>query len=161
MAAADAETTEQVWELAKKISICMLATHDGTQIRARPMGAYVRREDDAVYFLTDARRHKDEEIRANPNVCLAFANASDQKYVSITGRAQVSKDKAKVKELWGTPAKAWWDSPDDPNIRVLTVTPIDAEYWDAPGTVVSYVKMATAAVTGHRPDMGENKKVAM
>lgn len=125
------------------------------------MGAYVRREDDAVYFLTDARRHKDEEIRANPNVCLAFANASDQKYVSITGRAQVSKDKAKVKELWGTPAKAWWDSPDDPNIRVLTVTPIDAEYWDAPGTVVSCVKMATATVTGHRPDMGENKKVAM
>jgi general stress protein 26 len=66
-----------------------------------------------------------------------------------------------VRELWGTPAKAWWDSPDDPNIRVLKVTPKDAEYWDSPGTVVSYVKMAAAAATGTRPDLGENRKVAM
>lgn len=99
MAASDAATTERVWDLAKKIGVCMLTTQDCDQMRARPMGAFIRREDDAVYFLTDARRHKDEEIRANPNVCLAFANTDDQKYVSITGRAQVSNDRTKIKEL--------------------------------------------------------------
>jgi hypothetical protein len=26
---------------------------------------------------------------------------------------------------------------------------------------VAYIKMATAALTGHRPDMGENRKVGM
>ena len=155
------DKTDRAWELMKKIAICMLATHDGDQIRARPMGAYVRREDDAVYFLTDARRHKDDEIRQTPNVCLAFADASGQKYVSVTGHAEVSADRSKIKELWGTPAKAWWDSPDDPNIRVLKVTPNEAEYWDGPGTVVSYIKMAAAAISGTRPDMGENRKVAM
>jgi general stress protein 26 len=158
---AESDNVDRVWELAKKISICMLATRDGEDIRARPMGAYVRREEHAVYFLTDARRHKDEEIKANPNVCLAFADASDQKYVAMTGRAEVSNDRARIRELWSTPAKAWWDSPDDPNIRVLKVTPKDAEYWDSPGTVVSYVKMAAAAATGTRPDLGENRKVAM
>jgi general stress protein 26 len=125
------------------------------------MAAYVRREEHMVYFLTDARRHKDEEIRQSPNVCLAFANASNQKYVSVTGRAEVSNDRARIKELFSTPAKAWWDSPDDPNIRVLKVTPNDAEYWDSPGTVISYIKMAAAAATNTRPDIGENKKVAM
>jgi general stress protein 26 len=92
-------------------------------------------------------------------VCLAFSQG--QKYVSMTGRAMVSSDRAKIKELWGTPAKAWWESQDDPNIRVLQVTPHDAEYWDGPNTVVSYVKMAVAAVTGERPDLGTNRKVAM
>ena len=32
---------------------------------------------------------------------------------------------------------------------------------DAPGKIVSSVKMAVAAATGNRPDMGENRKVAM
>ena len=153
--------SDRVWELMKKISICMLTTRDGDQLRSRPMGAYVRQEDNTVYFLTDVARHKDDEIRQFPNVCLAFADASGQKYVSMTGRAEVSNDRIKIKQLWSTPAKAWWDSPDDPNIRVLKVTPNDAEYWDSPGTVVSYVKMAVAAATGSRPDLGENRKVAM
>jgi general stress protein 26 len=152
---------DRVWELMKKISICMFATWDGRELHARPMGAYVRPEDNAVYFLSDARRHKEQEIEQYSKICLAFADTSGQKYVSLAGHAEVSSDRGKIGELWGTPAKAWWDSPDDPNIRVLKVTPAEAEYWDGPGTTVAYIKMATAALTGHRPDMGENRKVAM
>jgi general stress protein 26 len=125
------------------------------------MGAYVRREDNAVYFLSDAGKHKEAEIEQYSKVCLAFADTSGQKYVSLAGHAEVTNDRAKIRELWGTPAKAWWNSPDDPNIRVLKVTPAEAEYWDAPGATVAYVKMAAAALTGNRPDMGENRKVAM
>jgi general stress protein 26 len=156
-----ADDTSRVWTLMEKISICMLSTRDGEQIRSRPMGAYVRRQENAVYFLTDVRRHKDDEIQKFPNVCLAFADASDQKYVSLTGHAAVSNDRAKIRELFSTPAKAWWDSAEDPNIRVLKVTPNDAEYWDSPGSIVSYIKMAAAAATGTRPDLGDNRKVAM
>ena len=58
-------------------------------------------------------------------------------------------------------ANTWWDSADDSNILVLKITPDDAEFWDSPGTVISYVKMAAAAVTGTRPDIGENRKVSM
>ena len=159
MAATADNDADRVWQLMQQISICMLTTHDGEKIRSRPMGAYARQEDDAIYFLSDARRHKDEEIRDNPNVCLAFADG--HKFVSVTGRAVVSRDKSKIKELWGTPAKAWWDSPDDPNIRLLTVKPDDAEFWEGPGKVVATIKMMAAAATKSRPDLGENRKVAM
>ncbi|MEH2481463.1 hypothetical protein V1282_004820 [Nitrobacteraceae bacterium AZCC 2146] len=37
----------------------------------------------------------------------------------------------------------------------------DAEFWDSPGMVISYVKMAAAAITGTRPDIGINRKVAI
>jgi general stress protein 26 len=152
---------DRAWELMDKIGFAMLVTHDGNKLRARPMRAFLEREANAVYFLTDARRHKDEEIARNPGVNLSFANASNQKYVSVTGTAAVSNDRAKIKQLFSTPAKAWWDSAEDPNIRVLKITPDDAEFWDTPGSVISYVKMATAAVTGSRPEIGDNKKVAL
>lgn len=152
---------ERAWELMQKIGFAMLVTHDGDKLRARPMAAYVDRAADAVYFLSDARKHKDDEIARNPNVNLSFADAGQQKYVSVTGTASVSNDRARIKQLFTTAAKAWWDSAEDPNIRVLTFKPDDAEFWDSPGTVISYVKMATAAVTGSRPDLGTNRKVAI
>lgn len=149
----------RVWKLMDKIGFCMLSTHDGEDIRARPMAAYVERGEHCIYFLTDAASHKDEDIARNPNVNLSFADADDQKYVSLTGRAEVSDDREKIRELWSTPAKAWWENADDPAIRVLKVTPKDAQYWDSPGTVASYVKMLAAAVSDTRPAVGDNAKV--
>jgi general stress protein 26 len=161
MANNTAADIDRAWNLMDKIGFAMLVTPDGGNLRARPMRAFVAREDNAIYMLTDARRHKDEEIARDPGINLSFADAGDQKYVSVTGTAAVSNDRAKIKELFSTPAKAWWDSADDPNIRVLKVSPHDAEFWDTPGSVISYVKMAAAAMTGTRPDIGTNRKVAI
>jgi len=158
---ADNDHVDHVWALMEKIGFCMLATRDGEDIRSRPMAAQMARDEHAIYFLTDAESHKDEEIKRNPNVALAFADAGSQKYVSVSGQATVSNDRAKIKELFSTPAKAWWDNADDPSIRVLKITPKDAQYWDSPGTAVSYVKMIAAAVSGAKPDMGDNAKVRL
>ncbi|MBY0382604.1 MAG: pyridoxamine 5'-phosphate oxidase family protein [Xanthobacteraceae bacterium] len=152
---------EKAWHMMEKIGFAMLVTRDGDKLRARPMAAVVAPDENRIYFLTDARRHKDEEIAAHPQVNLAFANASDQKYVSVSGTAVVSNDRSKIRQLFSTSAKAWWDSADDPNIRVLNVTPEEAEYWDSPGAVVSYIKMAAAAVSGNRPAIGDNRKTAL
>ncbi len=154
---------QHVWELVQKIRFCMLVTHDrkAGEMRARPMSAAVNPDDEAIYFLTDLRQLKDDEIEADPNVCLTFADTSGQKYVSITGIATLANDREKIAELWSAAALAWWDSKDDPNIRVLRVMPTQAEYWDGPGSIVTLVKMLTAAVTGGRPELGENRKVTL
>lgn len=157
----DHDELNKVWDLAEKIGFCMLTTQSGSDLRARPMSAYAERVDNAFYFLTDIDSHKDDEIVHNPAVCLAFADSKGQKYVSISGIAEVQNDREKIRDLWATPAKAWWDSSEDPSIRVLKVTPTFAEYWDSPGTIVSYFKMAAAAVSSSSPDMGENAKVQM
>ena len=131
---------DRVWKLIEKIGFCMLSTHDGEDIRARPMAAHIDRDEHAIYFLTDRDSHKDEDIERNPNVGLAFANTGGQKYVSLTGHAALSNDRQKIRELWSTPAKAWWDSP---------------------GTVVSYVKMLAAVMTDSRPAVGDSAKVKL
>lgn len=161
MANDNAGDVNHAWDLMKKIGFAMMVTRDGDKMRARPMAAHIDRDANAIYFLSDERRHKDEQIKQDPNMNLSFADASDQKYVSVSGTAIVSNDRAKIRDLFNTPAKAWWDSAEDPNIRVLKFTPDDAEFWDSPGTVISYVKMAAAAATGTRPDLGTNRKVAI
>lgn len=152
---------DRVWSLMEKIRFCMFTTLDGQDIRSRPMAAHVERDEHAIYFLTDVADHKDDEVEEEPHVGLAFADASAQKYVSVSATARVSNDRAKIRELFSTPAKAWWESADDPSIRVLKVTPKDAQYWDSPGTVVSYVKMLAAVVGGTKPDMGDSAKVRL
>ncbi len=156
-----AHEAKHVWELVEKIGICMLANWDGQELRSRPMSAHAKSDENAIYFLTDVRHHSDADIQRYPKICLSFGDTGDQKYVSLSGEAEISNDRALARELWSVFAKAWWDSPEDANIRVLKFTPDEAQYWDAPGTTVSYVKMIAAAATGHRPDMGENRKVAM
>jgi general stress protein 26 len=155
------DETARVWELIDRIGFCMLSTLDGEEIRSRPMAAHAVAHENAVYFLTDADSAKDEEVEARPQVNLAFADAGSHSYVSVTGRATVSNDRDKIRELFSTPAKAWWDSPEDPSIRVLKVTPRDAQYWDGPGRVRALIRMLAAAVSDKRPDMGDNAKVEM
>ena len=161
MSSDNAHNVDRAWELMKKIGFAMLVTRDGDKLRSRPMSAYPEREENAVYFLTDARHHRDDEVARDASVNLSFADTGSQKYISVTGSATLSNDRSKIKELFSTAAKAWWNSADDPNIRVLKVTPDDAEFWDTPGSVISYAKMAAAAVTGTRPKIGDNRKVEM
>ena len=151
----------RAWELMEKIRTCMLVTWDGQAQRARPMSAIAKREEHTVYFLTDARADLAAQMERFPTVTLAFSEPASEKYVTTSGHGEVSNDRAKIKELWSPYAKAWFDSADDPNIRVLKVTPQDAEFWDMPGRLVSSVKMLTAAATNTRPDLGEVQKVRL
>jgi general stress protein 26 len=154
---------DEVWNLADKIKACMLVTISGREMRARPMHALSDREAECLWFITDQRGAKDDEIKAAPNVCLAFADINSNSYLSITGHAEVLRDVAKATALWSTEAQAWWpEGPTDPDVRVLRVNPENAEYWDARGnSILVALKLAAARVSGHPPDLGENRKVQM
>jgi general stress protein 26 len=139
----------------------MFATHDGERIRARPLSARVHREEDAIYFLVDAHGEKNAQIEASPLVTLTFADPAAHHYVTISGRASVSNDRAKISELWTKFDRAWWDDENDPDIRLLTVWPEEAELWDSPNRIVAAAVMLTAAVTGAKPPFGDNAKVTL
>ena len=89
--------TDRVWELMGKVGICMLVSWDGDELQARPMGAYVRPDEHAVFFLGDARHQKEDDIKRYSKVCLAFSDISAQNYVSVAGNADVLVDRAKIR----------------------------------------------------------------
>lgn len=155
------EARERIWELAEKIDICMFTTWDGERQRSRPLSARVKSEEHAVYFLVDVSGEKNAEIEKFPWVSCAWADNSNWKYAVIEGKAKLSNDRAKIKDLWGDMDRAWWDDENDPSIRLITVTPEDAELWDSPNKLVATAKMAFAAITGAAPKMGDNAEVKL
>ena len=153
------DDTDRVWRLMETTRVCMFSNWDGARIHSRPMGALVRRDEHSIYFFTDERAHKDDEIRRYPRVCLAFADTGSEEYVSISGTAIVSDDRDKIGQLWSAGAKVWWGEPDNPAIRLITVRPEEAEFWDSPGRVISNLKVAFALATGTHLDPGRHKQV--
>ena len=95
------ESREKVAELIKDIQFAMLttATRDG-QLRSRPMTMLDVEFDGDLWFFVGASSPQVAEMRADDQVNLSFANPGDNAYVSLSGTAQISRDRAKIEELW-------------------------------------------------------------
>lgn len=156
-----AEIEARAWELTEKIQFALFSTWTGEKLEQWPLTAHVGKEARAFYFLVDKGAARYNHIETYPDVMLGFSDSPGGKYVVINGKAELSNDRAKIKDLWSPFAKAWWDSADDPAIRLLTVTPYRGEVWDSPNKLVSAAIMLTAAVTGAKPAVGEHGAVRM
>lgn len=156
------EAARKVWNELEGRHACMLIDKDGDRLRARPMSPKAIGDEHAIWFITARDSAKDDEIRRDNQVCVTVSDETSNFYLSVSGRAQIIDDRAKLREIWTKYMEAFFPGgPDDPNAVLIKVTPEAAEYWDGPNAPVSYVKMLAAAVTGGKPDLGENRKVAM
>lgn len=151
---------DRFWHLIESIRFCMLCNWSGTRLHSRPMGAFIRRDERAIYLFADARSQITGQISEYPRVCLAFTGRG-QKYVSISGIAEVNSDLEKIKRLWAMPAKVWWKTSDNPHIRLIKITPLEAEFWDTPGYLMSSLSTLLAFATGGYPKAGDHKKLAL
>jgi len=153
---------QKLREMVKDIDFCMLTTVDeNNDLHSRPMS--LNREVDRagnLWFFTAASSHKVSEVDRIPKCNVSFAKPDDHRYVSISGTAELVRDKQKIKELWKPELKAWFpDGADDPDLALLRVGIEKAEYWDSPGgTVAHVISFVSALVTGEQADWGENKK---
>jgi general stress protein 26 len=154
---------EKLRELVKDIDFCMLTTVDeGGDLRSRPMSSNGDIDPDGdIWFFTSASSHKVSEINQLPKVNVSFADPDNQRYISVSGTAQLVRDRAKIDELWRPEFKIWFpEGKDDPEVALLRVSLEKAEYWDSPSSTISYaLNFVSSLVTGKKPDMGENRKV--
>jgi general stress protein 26 len=152
----------RVWEIIEKVGVGMLTTRFGGGMRARPLEPRPDREEGVIYFVTDVRGAKDDEIEATPDVCFIMIDHKAKAYLSITGRAQIIDDHACAKAIWKKTDDMWWKGPDDPNVRVLRLVPEKAELWDGPAnSAIAAFEFAKARIMGEKPNLGENRKVTV
>lgn len=154
-------SVEKLKEMLEGIDFCMLTTIDGGQLRSRPMSTQQFEFDGDLWFFTRDNTHKADEVAKDPRVNVAYSKPDDNRYVSVSGTAEIVKDRAKMEELWSPILKAWFpDGLEDPHICLLKVGVEQAEYWDAPSsTIVQLFGMAKALATGTEMSYGENKKI--
>jgi general stress protein 26 len=158
----DSPQIDRVWDIIEKVGITMLTTRFAGGLRARPLEARPDRAAGIIWFLTDVRSGKDEEVAAAPDVGLVFIDAADKAYLSITGRGEIARDTARAAEIWKSTDRLWWEGPQDPSLRVLRVEPETAELWDGPSSsIVAAFEFAKARLTGSKPDLGENRKISV
>lgn len=154
---------EFIWSTVEDLRVGMLTTRAGEQFRGRPMAAIARRDENVIWFMSDAGSHKEAELRDDPRACVLFADPRNQTYVSLSGTVEVNRDPATLRDLWNVGADAYFpDGPDSGAVVLLGFRPEEGEYWDAPSNpLVLAIKFVQAKISQERPDLGSNAKVAL
>ena len=160
------EELEKLQDMIESIGYCMLTTvqKDG-ELMSRPMSTVEMTSDSALYFFTKEFSGKVEEILQHGNVNVAYADKGKNTYVSVSGKASLVTDHAKIKDLWSPIMKAWFpEGLDDPKLALLKVDMESAEYWnDAASKVWEAYKIGKALLTGeqYKADKGGHNTVEM
>jgi general stress protein 26 len=130
------DSVQKLSELIRGIKVAMLTTVDDDGcLRSRPMQTLNQEFDGTLWFFTEANSAKVHELEHDRHVNLSYAKPDDNKYVSVSGKASVVRDQAKMRELWSPIQKAWFPKGlDDPNLALMRVDVEKAEYWDAPSS---------------------------
>ena len=151
------EAIKKLKELAEDARICMFTTFTTQRpMPSRPMAVQKVEDDGTLQFFSATTSGKNHEIKEDDEVQLLFANNGSSEYLNVYGHAKISQDSEKIKELWSTMAKTWFqDGPDDPKLSLISVTPVSCQYWDTKhNKLVSILKIAASVVTGKTMDDG-------
>jgi general stress protein 26 len=143
---------QKLVELMEDMHIGMLTTDGPDGVRSVPMARQEVEPDAQMWFITARDTDHARAIEAQPKVSLTFS--SRDAWVSLTGRAEVVDDEAKLRELWNSFAEAWLPGgPEDPNATLIRMDVERGEYWDTPGgRVASLISFAKTRLTGETYD---------
>lgn len=160
------ESLAKLKELIDDIEIASLITLESNgELRGRPMATQQLDADAELWFFTNDYTATVGTVLAHPNVCVSYASPDKNRYVSVSGTAELVRDKAKIKELWKPSLKAWFPKGvEDPDIALLRVDIVDAQYWDSTSSkIVQVFGMLKAIVTGEDAgkELGENAKLTV
>lgn len=149
-------TKEHLRELLYSFDTGILITRHEEQEHARPMVVAAVEGANTLWFVTSDQSPKAVEIQRDARVSATFQ--SSRRFVALSGRAELVKDRAKLDELWRLSWKAWFpNGKDDPAISLIRVDVTDAEFWDNSGAKgIRYAfDLAKAWVTKKVPTITE------
>ncbi|CAO1624392.1 unnamed protein product [Parajaminaea phylloscopi] len=108
-------------------------------------------------FYQNAASGKTEDIESDPNVNISFIDAKGGDWASISGKAVLNKDRAKIKKHWSKSLEAWFDDKkdgvhtgdeNDPRVSLIDVHPEEIRYFSTSGTLTFLKEVASAAFSG-------------
>lgn len=119
--------------LIKDIKVCMLATHSTESgLRSRPMITGRHEFDGDLWFFSHVQDPKVAELQRDSRVNLVYSDPERDRYISITGEAEVLQESQKLELLWRDELNEWFPKgPGDPDLTLIRVQVNEAEYWDA------------------------------
>jgi general stress protein 26 len=147
----DPQAVTKLHHLVDEISVAMVTTvtPDGT-LRARPMFTCGMEEDGHLWFFVSDDSGIAHDLAEEAGVNVTYSDPRRDRYVSVTGNANLEDDRAKMKEMWDAKlARYFPQGLDDPHLALLGVRIEFAEYWD-------HTTSRMAPVPGHARKAGKD-----
>ncbi len=161
----DRDAAKELWRMIKDTRVAMMTTlDDNGYLHARPMGAlpHAGFDNATLWFFTEVHSEKAGTIERQWRVNLAYADPDKQQYVSVSGVAELVRDRTMIKHLWRNDAMAWFPKgPDDPALALVKVSVDSATCWDnAANAMVKAYGYLKAKASGAQPNPGESVQAA-
>jgi general stress protein 26 len=151
------------------IEIAMMTTRrtDG-HLESRAMATQKRAAGADLWFVTLEGSQKLHDLAADPHINLAYYKDRTREWISVSGIARISRDRATIHELYAPDWGAWFskgDDPrhgtaDDPRMVLIGVDIHAAVYLEVnkPQPVVLF-ELVKGWLTGSTPEIGEMHRV--
>ncbi|UZH56190.1 pyridoxamine 5'-phosphate oxidase family protein [Salinimicrobium tongyeongense] len=157
------ESQKKFRTLVDDIKVAMMVTGlEKRPINAIPMTTKKVDEQGNVWFISMGNSEHNKDLELNPDVHLLYSDPDDMEFLSLYGKAEITKDRAVLDELYNPRTDNWFDGPDDPQLTAIKVTPGEAYFWDTKtNKYVALLKMGVGAITGDHKDIGEKGKLKL
>jgi general stress protein 26 len=161
---------EKFYRLIDDIKIAMMTTRrpDG-HLESRAMANQKRADGADLWFVSAEGGGKLRDIAQDPHVNLAYYNAGSYEWVSVSGVARLSTDRATIRELYEPDWKAWFGqdgdprhgTPDDPRIVLIGIDVHAAVFLEVnkPKPVILF-ELAKGWLTGERVEAGRTHELS-
>ena len=153
----NAEAVKKLTELVDKIDIGMVISRNkNNDLHIVPISRQEVDEQGNIWMLISAESHLHQNLQENSQVDIAYSHLGDYNFLSVSGKAIISRDQARIDKYWNKMMDAWFEKgKEDPDIRVLKVETSDAHYWDnKTNKLITFFKVAASAITGAKMDIG-------
>ena len=162
---------DDLYKLIDGIETAMLTTRreDGSLV-ARAMQTQRRTTGTDLWFMTNVESEKFEELAKDPHVNLSFYKDRTREWVSVSGRAILSRDRDLIDSLYKPDWKAWLGDtgdgkrdggPHDPRIALILVEADSVVYSksDRPAPIVLF-QVVKAMITGTPPKVADLRELS-
>lgn len=160
---------DELYELIDQMEIALMTTRrsDGMLV-TRPMATQDRGPYGDLWFVTNLETHKIDELSRDPHVSIGYYNLRTMEWISVSGLATLSFDRARIRHLYKPDWKAWFadeggelnGGPDDPRLALILVEAHSVIYSKAkfskPRTLF---EIALGIVTGQQPDVSREVRI--
>jgi general stress protein 26 len=155
---------ETFYDKIDHLEAAMMTTRraDG-HLQSRPMATQKRADGADIWFVTTVGTSKLDDLARDPHVNLGYFNDSTGEWVSVSGTAVISTDRAKIRELYAEDWRLWFPdegdprhgTPDDPRMVLIGVAVHVAAFLEVNKPTPVYLFEAVKGwLTGSEPKLG-------
>jgi general stress protein 26 len=156
---------DKFYEMVDEIEVAMMTTRrpDG-HLESRAMATQKRAAGADLWFVSREGTAKLRDLASDPHVNLAYYKDRTREWISVSGIATITRDRAKIHELYAPDWKIWFSedgdprhgTADDPRIVLIGVEIHAAVFLevDKPQPVVLY-EVVKGWLTGSEPELGK------